>query len=69
MAFFQSLGIVPLLIGMSSNRSRYGIMASPSIFKMSPGMLSGCTDLFLPIAANRFLTVIILKVKGLSERV
>jgi hypothetical protein len=29
MALFQSLGIVALLIVTSSNRARYGIMASP----------------------------------------
>jgi hypothetical protein len=67
MAFFQSPGIVPLLIDMSSNRARYGIMASPSIFSMSPGMSSGPTDLFLPIIANRFLTMLILMVNGLYK--
>jgi len=66
-AFFQSLGIVPLLIVMSSNHARYGIMASPPIFSMVPGIPSGPTDLFLPIIANRFLIMLILMVKGLSE--
>ena len=66
MAFFQSLGIVPLLIVMSNNRARYGIMASPPILSMAPGMPSGPTDLFLPIKANRFLIMLILMLKGLS---
>jgi len=69
MAFLQSLGTVPLLILMSSNRARYGFMASPPIFSMVPGMPSGPTDLFLQIIANCFLIMLILMVKGLSERV
>jgi hypothetical protein len=64
MAFFQSPGIVPLLIDMSSNRARYGIMASAPILSMSPGMSSGPTYLFLLIIANRFLIMLILMVKG-----
>ena len=67
MAFFQSLGIVKLLIVMPSNRARYRIMASPPIFSMAPGMPSGPTDLFLPIIANGFLIMLILMLKGLSE--
>jgi hypothetical protein len=39
------------LIVMSSNRARYG----PPIFNISPGVPSGPTDLFFPIAANRLL--------------
>ena len=67
MVSFQSLGIVPLLIVKSSNRASYGIMASPPIFSMAPGMPSGPTDFFLPIIANRFLIMLILLVKCLSE--
>ena len=57
MACFQSLGIAALLIVTSSNRARYGIMASPPSFRISPEMLSGPTDLFLHIAANLFANV------------
>jgi hypothetical protein len=39
MAFFQSLGIVALLIVTSNNRARYGIMASPPSFNSSPEIL------------------------------
>ena len=56
MASFQSVGIVALLI-----------MVSPPILRMTPGMLSGPNDLFLPITANRFLIMLILMLKGLSE--
>ena len=55
MSFSSPLGIVPLLIVMSSNRARYGIMYSPPILSMAPGMPSGPTDLFhltLPNNAN-----------------
>jgi hypothetical protein len=67
--FFQSHGIVPLLIVMSSNRVRYGIMASPPIFSLGPGTPSDLTDLFLQVIANRFLIMLILMVQCLSERV
>jgi hypothetical protein len=66
MAFFQSLGIVPLFIVMSSNRASYRIMASPPILSISPGMQSAPTNLLFPIIANRFLRILILMVKGLS---
>jgi hypothetical protein len=66
-AFFQSLGIEALFIVISSNRARYGIMASPPSFSISPGMPSGPIDLFLPIAANRFLIVLMLIVKSSPE--
>jgi hypothetical protein len=57
---------VPLLTVMPSKRARYGIMASPPIFCISPGMPTVPTDLFFPIAANRFLIMLILVVKGSS---
>jgi hypothetical protein len=64
MAFFQSLGKLALLIVMSNNHAIYGIMASPPSFKISPETLSGRTDLFLPIAANFFIMILALRVKG-----
>jgi hypothetical protein len=67
MVFFQSLGIVPLLIVMSSNRARYDIVASPPSFRISPETLSGPIDLFLPIAANLFLMTLVLMLKGSPE--
>jgi hypothetical protein len=39
-------------------------MASPLNFKIFPGMPSGPTDLFLPIADSRFLKMLILMVNG-----
>ena len=53
-AFCQSPGTALLVIVISSNLARYGIMASLSNFKISPAMPSGPTDFFLPIADNRF---------------
>ena len=50
MARFQSAGRGPLFIVMSSSRARYGIMAVPSSFRISPEIPSGPTDLFFPIA-------------------
>jgi len=44
-------------------------MASSPHFKISPGMPSGPTDFFLPIADNHFLIVLILMVKGLPDSV
>jgi hypothetical protein len=41
-----------LLIGMSNNRARHGIMASPPSFNILPETLSVPTGLFLPIFAN-----------------
>ena len=67
MFFFLSPDIATLLIIMSSNSARYGIIASAPIFSIAPGMTSGPTDLFLPIIANRFLIKLILMVKVLSE--
>jgi hypothetical protein len=64
MAFSQSLGMVALLIVTSNNRARYVIMVSPPSSSISPEMLSGPTDLFLPIAANLFLIILVLTAKG-----
>jgi hypothetical protein len=69
MAFLQSPGIELLFIVMSSNLARYGIMASPPNFKIFPGIPSGPTDFFPPVAANRFLIMLVLTVKGLAESV
>ena len=69
MALFQSLGIVALLIIMSNNRARYGIMASPPSFRISPETLSGRSDLFLPLAANLFLMILVLMEEGSPELV
>ena len=69
MFFFQSLEIALLFIVISSNLARYGIMASPPKFNISPRMPSGPTDFFLPIADNRFLIKLILMVKGLPGSV
>jgi hypothetical protein len=46
MALFQSAGGVPLFIGISSNRAKYGIMASPLSFRISPEIPSVPIDLF-----------------------
>jgi len=42
-------------------------MDSPPNFKISPGMISDPTDFFLPIDDNRFLIMLILMLKGLSN--
>ena len=44
-------------------------MASPANFNISPGMPSGPTDFFLPIADNCFLIILILTVKGLPDSI
>jgi hypothetical protein len=44
-------------------------MASPPNFKISPELQSGPTDIFLPIADNRFLIMLLLMVKGLPDSV
>jgi len=62
--FFQSPRIALLYVVISSNLVRYGIIASPPNFKISPGMPTGPTDFFLAIADNRFLIMLILMVKG-----
>ena len=68
-AVIQSPGLALLFIAISSDLARYGIMASPPNFKISPGMSFGPTDFFLPIADNRFLIMLILMVNGLSDSV
>jgi hypothetical protein len=69
MAFFQSLAIMALLIVMSSNRASYGIMASPPSFRISRETLSDPIDLFMAIAANLFLMILVLMAKGAPELV
>jgi hypothetical protein len=64
MAFFKSLGRAALLIVMSNNRARYGIVDCPHSFKILPETLPGPTVLFLPIAANFFLMILVLMMKG-----
>ena len=66
-AFFQSPGIAPFFIVISSNLARYGIMASPRNFKISPGISSGPTDFFHQIADNPFVIILIIMVKGLPD--
>ena len=44
-------------------------MASSLDFKIFPGMPSGSTNFFLPIADNHFLIMLILMVKGLPDSV
>jgi len=45
-AVFQLPGRVPLFVAMSSSRARYGVMASPPSFIISPETRSDLTDLF-----------------------
>jgi hypothetical protein len=52
---------------MSNSRARYGIMASSPSFLISPETLSGPTDLFLPIAANLLLIILLLMTKSPDE--
>jgi len=68
-SFFESPAITLLFNVISNYLETYGIMASPSNFKISPGMTSGPTDFFFPIADNRFLITLIVKVKGLPDYV
>jgi hypothetical protein len=44
-------------------------MASPPNFRISPGIPSGSTNFFFPIADGRFLIMLILLVKGLQDTV
>jgi hypothetical protein len=68
-AILQSPGIAFLCIVTSRNLARYGIVAVPPNFKISPGMPSGPTDFFFLIAENSFLIMLILMVKGLPDSV
>jgi hypothetical protein len=67
MALFQSPGRVPLITVMSSNHARYGIMASPPSFRISPVILSGPTNLFFQNVATLYLINLISVVKGSPE--
>jgi hypothetical protein len=67
MAFFQSLGTVAFFNLISSILARNGIMASPPSFRISPGNLTGPTDLLLPIAATLFLVSLVLIIKVSPE--
>jgi len=67
MALFQSAGGVPLFIVMSRNRARYGIIASPPRFRISPEMPSGPIDMSFPIAATLFLMISLSMEKGSPE--
>jgi len=67
MALFQSAGRVQLFIVMSSNRARYGIIASPPSFRIPPEIPSRLIGLFFPIAAALFLTIFVSMVKGSPE--
>jgi hypothetical protein len=60
--FFLFIGIVALLTVMSSRRARYEITASTSSFTIWPEM-SGPIDLFLSVAAN-LLMILVLMAKG-----
>jgi len=64
MALIHSDGRVPLFIVMSSNRARYGIMASPPSCRTSTEIPSGPIDLIFPIAAIIFLMIFVPMVKG-----
>ena len=64
MAVFQSPGRAPLFIVMSGSRARYGIMASPTSFRISPETRSVPTDLFLPVALILLPMILISMVNG-----
>jgi len=44
-------------------------MASPPNIKISPGKPTGLKNFFLPIVDNRFLIMLILMAKGLTDSV
>jgi hypothetical protein len=54
---------------MSNSRAKYGIMASPTSFRILPETLSGPTVLFLPITANLLLMSLVLMAEGSHELV
>ena len=67
MALFQSRGRVKLYIFGSSNRTKYGIISSPTSFGISPDIHSVHIDLFLPIVATLFVMTLTANVKGSSD--
>ena len=67
MAVFQSLWIVALFHYISSSLAKKGVMASPTNFRISPGIPSGPADLFLPISANFYLITLVTIIKASSE--
>jgi hypothetical protein len=54
---------------MSDSRTKYGIMSSPTSFRILPELLSGPTVLFLPTTANLLLMILVLMAKGSHELV
>jgi len=66
-AFYKSPGRTLFFIVISINLARYGIMPFQTNFKISPGMPSNPTDLFLLIIGNPFLIMIIVMVKSLRD--
>ena len=61
MALLQPAGRAPLFIVMSSNRARYGIMASATGLRISVGKLSGPIDLLFYRCysfSNNFISVV-----------
>jgi hypothetical protein len=68
MGFFQSLGVVALLIVMPNSRARYRIMAFALSFRISPETLSGRTELFLPIAVNFLLMILVIVAEVIRQR-
>ena len=63
------LGIELLLIAITNNLAGNGIMTSPNIFKISPGMPFRPTDFFFQIVDNSFLITLIRIVKGFLKSV
>jgi hypothetical protein len=67
MALFQSAGRALLFIVMARNCARYGIMASPPIFRISPEIPAIPIDLFFPIVLTLVLMIFVSVVKGSPE--
>jgi len=67
MARFQSASRVPLFIVMSSSLARYGLMASPFSFSISPEIPSGPIYLLFPIAPTLFPMILVSMVKSTPE--
>jgi hypothetical protein len=67
-ALFHSAGREPLFIVMSSNHARYGIMAYPPSFNISPEILSGTINYFFFLFTPTFsLVILVSMVKGSPE--